>query len=46
MKQLQPYIKDFGFYKTRFAQKQKELKEKLRDFALLVENFEEKNEGE
>lgn len=35
----EPYIKDFAFYKSRFAGKHKEIKMKLRDYALIVERF-------
>ncbi|CDW84213.1 UNKNOWN [Stylonychia lemnae] len=39
----EPYIKDFAFYKTRFANKHKEIKHKLRDYALIVERFQDQS---
>ena len=35
----EPYIKDFAFYKTRFAAKHKEIKTKLREYGAIVERF-------
>lgn len=35
----QPFIKDFAFYKSRFATAHKQIKAKLRDFAVIVERF-------
>jgi hypothetical protein len=36
----EPFIKDFAFYKTRFTNKHKEIKTKLREFGAIVERFE------
>jgi len=36
----EPFIKDFAFYKTRFTNKHKEIKVKLRDFGVIVDRFE------
>ncbi len=45
-KSFEPYIKDFTFYKSRFANKHKEIKQKLREFATMVEKFESQNNNE
>ena len=37
----EPYIKDFAFYKNRFAAKHKEIKAKLREYGAIVERFEQ-----
>ena len=37
----EPYIKDFAFYKSRFAIRHKEIKTKLRDYGAIVERFEQ-----
>lgn len=42
-KSFEPFIKDFAFYKQRFANKHKEIKLKLRDFGTMVEKFESSN---
>ena len=35
----EPFIKDFAFYKTRFTNRHKEIKRKLREFGVIVDRF-------
>ena len=35
----QPYIRDFAFYKSRFTTKHKDIKNKLREFGVIVDKF-------
>ncbi len=41
IKEEQPFIKDFAFYKNRFATAHKQIKVKLRDFGVIVERFQD-----
>ena len=41
-RELQPFIKDFGFYKQRFTENQKQLKNLLRGYSNLVDEYKRK----
>ena len=38
-----PFMNDFAFYKSRFISKQKEIKQKLKEFSTMVDRFEQSN---